>query len=298
MPAVFTGHRRTGALIGAVITVLALGAALFLSGRVAAAPLTLASFTGGLAAAGLLASALAFGYWTWGAATLRYRLTRNTLIIEWAGNQERVPLTAIQNLIPGADLPPPRRTTGVGWRGYRIGRAVVQDQPVLVFAAYRSPADLLYVQTARAVYAIAPGDTTRFAEEVKRRIALGPSTTEAQRNRRWLPWQLSAWHDRFALGLLGAGLVVNLALFAYGAFTMPAVPEETVLRLSPVGAAEATGPRGELLLLPLTGLGVLVVNAALGILLHLWERFAAYLALATGVIVQGLLFLATVRLLS
>lgn len=298
MPVVFFGNRRTGTLIGAAMTILALAAALLVGWRALGEPLTLASFTAVLAALGLLASALAVGYWTWGCASLQYRLTRNTLVIDWAGNQERIPLTAIQNLVPGRELPAPNHLSGVGWLGYRIGRGAVQGQPVLVFANYHSAMELVYVQTPQAVYAIAPGDVTRFTAEIRRRLEMGPSTTEVQRNRRWLPWQLSAWYDKVALGLLGAAVALNLALFAYQAFVMPAVPDVTVLRFSPQGATTLAGPREDLLLLPFVGLLVLVMNAGLGIALHLWERFAAYVALSAAVLVQCLLFLATVRLLT
>lgn len=298
MPVVFFGNRRIGTLLGAAMTILALVAALLLGWRTAGEPLSLASFTAMLAALGLLASALAFSYWTWGCASLQYRLTRNTLVIDWAGNQERIPLTAIQNLVPGRELPAPNRLSGVGWLGYRIGRGAVQGQPVLVFANYHAALELVYVQTPQAVYAIAPGDIQRFTAEIRRRLEMGPSTTEVQRNRRWLPWQLSAWHDRAALGLLGAALLVNLVLFAYEAFVMPAAPDITVLRFSPQGATELAGPREDLLLLPLVGLLVLVANTVLGVVLHLWERFAAYVVFSAGVLVQCLLFLATVRLLT
>lgn len=298
MPVSFNGNRRTGTLIGAAMTILAFTGALLLAGRTFGEPLSFASFTAMLAALGLLASALAFGYWTWGCASLQYRLTRNTLVIEWAGNQERIPLTAIQNLVPGRELPAPQRLAGVGWLGYRIGRGTVQGQTVLMFANYHAPLELMYVQTAQAVYCITPGDLQRFTVEVKRRLEMGPSTTEVQRNRRWLPWQLSAWHDRVALGLLATAALTNLALFAYQAFVMPAVPDVTVLRFSPLGATELAGPREDLLLLPLAGLAVLLVNTGVGVALHLWERFAAYLTFGAGVLVQCLLFLATVRLLT
>lgn len=298
MPVAFIGNRRAGVAIGAAITFLALLGAGLLAARILAEPLTLASFTAGLLAVCLGGLALAFGYWTWGCWSLRYRLTRNTLVIEWAGNQERVPLTGIVRMAPGRDLPAPGRLGGVGWWGYRIGRGVVQGQPVLVFAAYHSSLDLLYVHTAKAVYCIAPGDVQRFAAEVNRRIEMGPSITEAERNRRWLPWRLSAWSDRAAMSLLALAILANLAVFAYQAFSMPGVPDLTVLRFSPQGVAERAGPKEDLLLIPLAGLAVLAVNTAIGVTLHLRERFAAYLMLAAGVAMQVLLFAAAVRLLT
>ena len=294
----FQSDRRTGTAIGAAITLFALLAALLLVGRVLAEPVSFTSFTAGLVAAILFAGAGIFAYWTWGCWSLTYRMTRNAVIIQWAGNQERIPLVDIVQIVPGRALPAPDRLEGVSWPGYHVGRGTVQGMPVLVFAAFSNPQDLLYIYTSKAVYAVAPGDQEHFAFEVKQRQSLGPSTLEVHRNRRWLPWRLSLWHDQAAVALMVAALVVNLALFAYEAFLMPAVPAETALHLTPLGTVDRSGPAAELLILPLAGLAVLGINVVVGAVLHLSERFGAYLALGAGVLTQGLLFAAALRLLS
>lgn len=295
---VFRSHRRTGTAIGAAMSVLAVLAALLLAVRVATQPLSFTSFLAGVFALCLLAAGATLGYWAWGCWSLRYRLTRNALIIEWAGNQERVPLADITQLVLGRSLPAPDTLAGVGWPGYRVGRATVQGLPVLLLAAFDQPDQLTYVHTPRAVYGVAPEDPDRFEAEVKQRQAAGPSTQEVHRARRWLPWRLSIWHDQWAVGLLLAAAVINLLLFAYQAFLMPAVPPETALHFSPLGFVDRAGPRAELLLLPLTGLLVLLVNGGLSLALHTTERFGAYLALSSGLLAQALLFAATVRLLT
>ncbi len=295
---VFFPARRIGVVIGAAMACLALVCAVLLAWRITAQPLSFASFTAALVALGMLLLALLFGYWTWGCFSLAYRLSRNALVVEWAGNQQRIPLAEVTALAPGRSLPLPVGLTGLGWPGYRIGRGMVQGVPVLIMASYERAADLLYVHTARMVYAVSPGDAEHLAMEIKRRQEMGPSTAEVQRVRRWLLWDISAWHDKVAVGLLLAALVLNLAVFAYETFLMPAVPDETILHLTPLGLVDRSGPKAELLLLPLAGLAMLLVNATIGMLLHLWERFAAYLALSAGVVMQGLVFAAAFRLLN
>lgn len=294
-------RRRTGALFGAAMVLLALGGAGLLAWQVAREPPSFASFTAGAVAVTLLLLAALFGYWTYGCWSLCYHLDRNRLALRWAGNQQVIPLAEVGALVPGLDAPEPVGLGGLGWPGCHIGRGRVPGfEPggrVLFFSTHQRRSDLLYVVTPFQTYGISVPDAPAFAQELKLRLRLGPTERLEQRARRWLLWDLPAWHDPLVVGMLALGLLVNVALFAYQSLLMPGLPELLPLHYTPLGAADRIGFREELFLLPATGLAALGMNAAVGIGLHRWERFIAYLAQAGALALQGVLWGATLKLL-
>lgn len=168
---------------------------------------------------------------------------------------------------------------------------------VLFFSTHRSPADLLYVVTEDLAYALSVPDPAVFAQELKLRRRLGPTEALEQTVSRWLVWDLPAWHDRLLMVLVLLAGLTNLLLFAYVAFLVPSLPALVPLHLTPLGVADRTGFRGELLVLPITGLALIVCNTAVAVALHLRERLGSYLVVLASVVFQGMLWAAMLKLL-
>ncbi len=102
--------------------------------------------------------------------------------------------------------------------------------------------------------------------------------------------------DRPLVALLALGLVLNLALLSGLAVRYPELPPRLVVSYGPHGLADRIGARLELLLLPLNGLAVLLLNGVFAAWLHRRERVLALLLAGSGLLVQGLVGLALRRL--
>ena len=289
-------HRRTGTLVGAAIVFSALLVAGMLGWQLSRHPVSLASFTAALVEVALLALAALFAYWTYGCWSLCYILDGDRLRVRWAGKELSMPLREIESVTPATSMPRIRDAGGVSWPGYYIGRAAVTGMrhpgEVLVFATSRSPRELLYIQTPGSAYALSIPARAAFAEELElRRQQQHPEGSEPQ-PQQGASWDLAFWRDRRLLGPIALGLVANLALFGYLAYLMPALPALVPMHFTPLGLADRTGDKTELLLLPAGGLLLLLLNTGLAISLHRREPLAAYLAIGASLAVQGILWAA------
>ncbi|GIW06139.1 MAG: hypothetical protein KatS3mg060_0944 [Dehalococcoidia bacterium] len=104
-----------------------------------------------------------FAYWALSALFLSYELNDRALVIRWGLAHQVIPLERITGVAYGFERPAPKRLAGVRWPGNAVGRAVVDGiGQVLLYATYRTPDQLLYVQTPGTAYGIAPGDVQRF----------------------------------------------------------------------------------------------------------------------------------------
>ena len=83
---------------------------------------------------------LLFAYWTYSLGTLRYTLDRNALTITWGDIRQMVPLSQIERLVPGRELPNPH-VAGVSWLGHHVGHANVEGGigDTLFYSTHRSP---------------------------------------------------------------------------------------------------------------------------------------------------------------
>jgi len=175
--------------------------------------------------------------------------------------------------------------------------ATFLPETVLFFGTEREGPELTYVVTPGRGYAISPPDPAQFAEELKLRARLGPTEEVPHEAARWWPWDLPAWHDWYMLGAGALGLGLNIALFAWLALMMPALPDIVPMHLSPVGIVDRMGSKTELFALPAAGLALQVTNVIVSAFLHRVERLAGYLTIAAGAAVQALLWGAWLRLL-
>jgi hypothetical protein len=220
---------------------------------------------------------------------LRYVLDRHALTIHWGGLRQVVPLARIRQAVAVADLPPAERPTprrGLRWPGLWVGTGRAADGgPLLAYATAPPPGQVLLV-TPTVAYLVSPARPAEFLADLAGRQAQAPTQGPAQGTTAagWAVHPLL--QDRLAVGLLLAGLVLNLALFGYLAFMVARLPELFPLHWNTQGEADLIGHADELLRLPLIALGLWLADGVLAALLHRRERLAALFLYSGGVVVQ------------
>lgn len=245
----------------------------------------------GLLIAASLPLLLTLAYWLWGMLSLRYRVDRNALVIEWAGNRHIVPTPAIRQVYFGQDVPGIPRVVGFRWLGYAVGQGDVAGVGPTVFFSSLPIEGQIILQTARRAYAISPGDRIHFLDELTARARLGPTepVAEAAELNPWLA--LGIWRDTLAHRLFAAAVVTLIALFGWVVLRYPSLPSELTLG----GAAL---PPAAALILPTIGLIALLGNAIFAVMAYRRQRPAAYLVLGGAVLVQMAVWFAALRALA
>ena len=237
-------------------------------------------------------------YQTASGLTLRYYLDRNGVAVRWAGSEWIIPIGAIQRTVLGDDLEGVIvRRRGVRWRGHERGEGMVPSIGRTRFLATQPLAEQLLLVTPGQAVAISPRDTEGFLEAYASRRELGPNRLLEQEVRQasWLSWPL--WTDRTARVLLGAAVVINVALFGYLSARIPSLDPQLPLHFNSLGYADRIGTKIELLALPIIALIILGTNLVLGLLLYKRERAGSYLLWGAAAAAQVLFWLATFSIL-
>jgi hypothetical protein len=226
---------------------------------------------------------------------MRYTVDRNVLTIVWGDIRQMVPISQIERLVPGRELPNPH-VSGVSWLGHHVGRAQLDGGigDTLFYSTHRSPDDLLYVVTPTQSYAISVEDEVAFAEAVQAQQRLGSLVAVPQAPDRLYLAAQPFWEDRAALGLTLAAFATFFAMFAYVYQQYPGLPESTAIRFPELDGVTRVGSKDELLKLPITGVSLLLINVALGFIAHAWERMVGYLLLVAAIAAQGMLLAAAI----
>ena len=246
-----------------------------------------------LVGAFFIALAIMFAYWTWGCTTLRYVVDRNALQIRWGNVQQVVPIGNIEKLIPGEGDDP--QIEGVNWKGHHVGRADVPSLgEVLFYSAHRTPAEVLYVLTPTQVYGISVPDPVFFAQTVQSNQSRGPLFEQRQAVHRWGIAAQSFWLDPFARTLTIALLATFVAVLGYTLHIYPDLSQSVPLRFPSLGGVVRVSDKSELLDIPRSAFGFVVVDLTLAVLLHNWERMVGYVLLLAGIAIQVMLLIAAI----
>ncbi len=288
-------NKRKGLLWGAVLLLALAVADLSLLLSVLGAPVDLWLFLRALLLAATLPlwAILAYGYY--GLATLTYRVERNGILIRWGAVSDMVPMREIREIVPSASLSA-RVVQGIGWPGYRVGRARLAGSSPLRLYTTQRPEACLVIRTRMRDYLISPANAEGFVADYRNRRRLRPIAGWAQEMRlpRWV--DLGIWRDRPALALAAAALLLNAGLFGYLAARYPGLPQRLVLSYDLQRQADRIGASAELFRLPAIALAIVLLNGLLAAWLHRRERVLSLLVLCNGPLVQALVWLAALRL--
>jgi PH (Pleckstrin Homology) domain-containing protein len=236
-----------------------------------------------------------FAYWTYSLGTMRYVLDRNVLTITWGDIRQLVPMSQIERLVPGRELPAPH-VAGVSWLGHHVGRAEVEGGigAALVYSTHRTPDDLLYVVTANGSYAISVEDEVAFAEAVQAQQRLGSLVSVAQAPDRLYLAAQPFWEDRAAQLLALAAFGMFFTMFAYIYRQYPNLPASIALPFPQLSGVTRIGSKSELLKLPAAGIILLLVNLGIGFVAHSWERMVGYVLLIAAISAEAILLAAAI----
>ena len=280
--------RALGLIVGTALVLWSASIAFLLVTAALSAQSSLVAF---LAYAGSVVAALLtslFLFWTYSLATLSYALDRNGLVITWGAARQLIPLQAIERLVPGSAAGVPK-VQGVSWWGHHVGHAEVPRLgPVLYYSTHQTVEQVLYVITSDRNYAITMEDAAGFARKVQERQELGPTaevTHRVERSGHLLHTVLADPRARW----MALAAIVRLALvWLQIALRYDSLPATLTLGFPPNTSDAVVNVTGREALLepPRIATLLLVIDLALGTLLHAWDRMAGYLILGAGVAVQ------------
>jgi len=238
---------------------------------------------------------LLFAYWTYSLGTLRYTIDRNALTITWGDIRQMVPLSQVERLVPGRELPSPH-IAGVNWLGHHVGHAEVEGGigDTLFYSTHRSPRELLYVVTPAQSYALSLEDDVAFAEAMQQQQRLGSLVAVAQAPDRLYLAAQPFWEDRTAQVLAAAAFATFFVMFGYVYRQYAGLPESIALSFPQLDGVTRVGSKSELLKLPMTGVGLLLLNLGLGFIAHSWERMVGYVLLLAAIGAEGILLAAAI----
>lgn len=167
---------------------------------------------------------------------------------------------------------------------------------LLLFCTTRSLRKMALIQTPEATFAVSPKDRDAFVDELNARRAnvefrplpveeIGPRIVRA-----------AFWRDRTAMNLFLAALLGNLAILAYVSYKFPNLPPMLPLHYNSVGEIDFIGTRVEAFKIPAIGTAALMADLIVALIVHFRERLAAYLLIASAVMVQAILLVATIKI--
>jgi hypothetical protein len=239
--------------------------------------------------------AMLFVYWTYSLSTLRYALDRNALTITWGDIRQSIPMSQIERLVPGRELPNPH-VAGVSWLGHHIGRAEIEGGigDTLFYSTHRSPEDLLYIVTPAQSYAISVEDEIAFAETVQAQQRVGSLVAVPQVPGRLYLAAQPFWEDRTAQALALVAAATFFAMFAYVYRQYPGLPPSIAMSFPQLDGVTRIASKDELLKLPMTGVGLLLLNLGLGFIAHSWERMVGYVLLSAAIAAEAILLAAAI----
>ncbi len=283
--------RLPGTLVAAATSAACLALAVALGVKASGWPISFPQFVGYVGAGALAVLALVFGFWAYTCLSLRYGLDRTGLTISWGPLKHFVAIDRIDGLVHGRGEHRPQ-VRGLNWWGFHVGRGRAAGLgEVLFFSTHRSPEDMVYVQSGDTTYGLSPQDPMRFIAQAKRlqqaaQPRQGPAVQRAP---------LAAhpiWADRVAQWLVGAAVVLNLALWGYLFAVYPDLSNEISIQFPPVGDITELHTRQEIFKIPGTATAILVANLVAGLGFQWRERAATYLLLSGAVFFQALFWVA------
>lgn len=246
---------------------------------------------------------ITMAYGVFGLIRARYILSRNALVVDWGWRREVIPMGRLGEVQTGSALDPARklRPRGLRWPGYVTGLAPwAEGDEVELLATSDALADLVLVEYPTGGLAISPANPAAFVQTLDGLRAMGVEDSVESESRHAGLGDWLIWRDRPMTALMAlCGLSVVL-LVGYITLIYPQLPEQLALHFDAQGQPNRFGPPAGLFLLPTIAGLVWLANTLGGLWLYrrATERTGAYLLFGATALVQGLLWAATIGLLT
>lgn len=260
--------------------------------------------TGGLAflilllALGLWIPIVYVGWRTWLCLSVAYWIDRNAVTVAWGPLRQIIPLGEIREVrrglagmavLPGWLSRLDALTQAEKWE--RVERYVVYGPEIGATRAVGSLdvtsvatlplAGQLLLVTGQEAFGVSPEDPEEFLAALEQHHELGPTRLLALERQRPAVVESPLWRDRLGLAVLLAGLAGSLILL--GAY---------MVRFAGTPLVVEGVSRDALILLPVFGFAVWIINGVWGMLLYGEQRVGALLLWIGALVVQAVCLVA------
>jgi hypothetical protein len=197
--------------------------------------------------------------------TAYYGITpAGALLFRFGSRREVIPIEEIEEIRSGGKISDALRKAGPGWLETWQGRAAAEgEEPVEWIATERGPALLLLIAKHRR-WAISPSDPAGFARSVTDLSTRGSLERIEPESAQPAPFILDILKFSPALTMLAGGWVLIVSLGVFVLAVLPGLPPFSPFRFTPSGMPASMGDPARLLILPIAGGVIWILNAVLG----------------------------------
>ena len=259
--------------------------------------INLVAFERGMVATLCLLLLCLVAYRTYGILSLQYVVSRDGVIIRWAGIRHFLPMRAIERVVPASDVEERTLFWGLAWPGCWVGKIRVRRLGTGRAYGTLPPSRQLLIITSDALYGISPADARGFLAGFRIRQELGALHPWEPRREESGVIIWPVWSDRYVQLTLLAAFMANLALFGYICAIYPSLSPILPLYFDAMGRVVRLGTRIEVLSLPGIGMILALVDTALGTFLYWKERTCARFLFGFAALIQLLIWNAAARVL-
>lgn len=225
-----------------------------------------------------------------------YTLERDGLRLRWGLRAEDIPLQDIEWLRNAQELGFELPLPALRLPGAVLGMRNVEGLGKVEFLA-SDVQDLLLVATPERVFVISPSDQRAFMSAFRRATEMGSLSPMPAYSTQPVVFMRQILSDRMVRVLLAVSVFLLIALLVVVALQLPG-RELVSMGFDSKGVPREPVPAQQLLLLPLLGAAVLVLDVLAGVTLyHRWnQRLIAYLLWGGSGVTSLLLILAALQI--
>ncbi|NTU75319.1 MAG: hypothetical protein HGA86_04290 [Anaerolineaceae bacterium] len=223
--------------------------------------------------------------------TAGYSVGRDGLRFRWGLRSEDIPLDDVEWLRSASDFKGRLPFPLLRIPGAILGARNTQEFGLLEYMASGMDTMLL-IATRRKVYAISPADPAGFASAFQAASEMGSLVRMQPVTMMPAAFLQRVWTDRLARIVIVAGLGFSLGLLIAVSLIVPTLASAS-LGFAPGGTPQPPGPAARLLLLPVLGLIVFLVDLLAGLFFYRSEdnRLVSYMVWAASSITAILLLI-------
>lgn len=231
-------------------------------------------------------------YRAYGLYHASYTIEREGLRIQWGLRREDIPLTEVEWVRPADELMIPLRAPAFSMPGAYLGTNQHPDLGKVEFIASDLKA-MVIVETANQVLALSPEDPENFIHSFQRTLEMGSITPIEAYSSQPAEFIQTVFSYPVARGTLITGLVLTLFLVVLTSLLIP-YRQIVSMGITPQGLPLEAVPSNRLLILPILGSIVLILDVVVGFYFFRSKerRIAAYFLWVAGAVTPFLLIIA------
>jgi hypothetical protein len=202
-------------------------------------------------------------YRAYALALASYRLERDGLRLRWGMRAEDIPLPDVEWVRRPADLATDLPMPKLHYPGAILGSVNTRDLgPMEYMAADKE--NMLLVATPRRIFVISPENPQAFLRTFQRTLEMGSLAPLSSVSVLPAAYLSQIWADRITRGLLIAGFILNLLLLVEVSLLLG--------RSGSLAVARSVEETQQLLLLPILGAFIYVIDLATGLFFYRQNR--------------------------